>query len=156
MKLIGYIASAVIFSLVIIGLNSLSGNGFVFDFIKNDALTISTTLMGFNIAVHTILIGQITDIEIYVDHIGLFKNTRKELKENALFNVFLLVLIFVLKLLKVNDNCTICRNISTGLATYYNFVIDVVIMSALILIVCLIVETIKSVYKVYDFKEKNK
>ena len=153
MKLIGYITSAVVISLVIIGLNSLCGNNFIPDFIKNDALTISTTLMGFNIAVHTILIGQITDVEIYVQRIGLFKNTRKELKDNALFNVFLLVLIFFLKLLKFDKDCVICKSLGLNLITKINFAIDVIIMSAIVMIVCLIIETIKSVYKVYEFKE---
>jgi hypothetical protein len=63
MKVIGILTVSILSSLALIGLNMLSGNGFIFSFINEHAFDISTTLLGFNIAIHTILIGQITNIE---------------------------------------------------------------------------------------------
>jgi len=36
-----------------------------------------------------------------IDHIGYFKDTRKELKENAYFNLFLLCFILVLRISEI-------------------------------------------------------
>lgn len=156
MKILGNITFAVIIALILISLGMWTGNGFIFDFINIQLIGIATTLLGFNIAIHAILAGQISTLEIRMGKLGHFINTRKELKDNAMLNVFLLTTIFFLRIIKIDQNSQIGSFINHNLIEKINYGNELITLTALVLIVMLIIETIGTVYLVYDSKSKTK
>jgi hypothetical protein len=156
MKIIGYITVAIFISFIITLTNFLTGNGYVFQFIHTHSLEISTTLLGFNIAVHTILIGQLGSIEAMLKKIGLFQKTRSELRQNALANIFFVSMIFFCELAKISPSSILATKISIDAISKYNYILEVISLCSIILIIFLIIETVNAVYKIYSFnQEKN-
>lgn len=91
-----------------------------------------------------------------IDHIGYFKDTRKELKENAYFNLFLLCFILVLRISEIQKGGVFYNTVTIQQIKNINFGIEVLILSCVILILFLISETIRGVYKIYNLKGKIK
>ena len=155
MSIFGHLVFSVIMSVIIFKINFLSGNDFIVNFIDDSALNISSTLLGFNLTIHAIIVGQISSIELAVKKIGHFKETREELKENAIFNIFLIILIFGLHLLKIKPGSSL-SNFLGDFSKVINYWSDIAIIASMVLIIMLMVETIKAVYQISEFSFKKK
>ena len=154
MKLFGIICFSIMFSWMFTGLDWITGNGYVFDFINKESLQIATTLLGFNIAVHTILIGQINNMETLVQKFNIFDNTKRELKHNAVFNLLLIVLIFFFRVLKLTPTSPLALTIGTQYIGIINYTLEIFILSCLVLIFYLIYETVQAVFGTFGLKKK--
>lgn len=94
MKLLGIITFNSLLGVLFTFLGLKSGNDFFCDFLKNQILPISATIIGFNISGVIFLIGHLIQIE------GDFSNTKKEIKHNIFF--MCLLFIFIILLLFIN------------------------------------------------------
>lgn len=152
MKIFGYICFSILLASIFVFIGLKTGDGFMFDFINSSSINIAVTLLGFNIAIHTILVGQITDIEIHHNKLGHLKGTRKELRENAVSNIFLVILMFVFRLLKLGPGSVLGNIINSNMISTINFILEILVLACIIFIMSLIFETITAVYKIYDSK----
>lgn len=94
-KIFGIIFFNTIFGALFVLLNQLSNNGFLNNFLSNQILPISATILGFNLTGIIFLAGQISTIE---SKVGCdFENSKREIKDNIYFmGVIFLILIFLL------------------------------------------------------------
>lgn len=156
MKIVGIFCTAFLLSFILTQINRITGNGYIYTFINNDSIQIVSTLLGFNIAVLTILMGQISDLESLFNKIGHFKKTRSEMYQNAFFNIILIISIFLLRVFRIEKNSIIMKFMTEQLRANLNFFFEISILAALILNIFLIYDTLKTVFDTYEIKKKPK
>lgn len=139
-KIFGVLSFSVILSSIFVTFGNAIQSSFVADFIDNQIITIATTLFGFNIASQTILLGQLQNIEVSMKKLGHFKNTRNELQANAITNLVIICLIFVLVATLQSTNPLFQGNNIV-------LVLQIALISCLSLIMHLLFETVVAIYR---------
>jgi hypothetical protein len=155
MKLIGYITTCILISIFLFFLEYIFGNNFIHNFIDNNVIDFAATLLGFNIAIQTILLGQLVNIETTLKKLNIFSKTRRELKDNSIMNFIILFFIFLMKILHINSNSIIAKFLSQQMLINFNTVLDILIVGSIVMVFFLIVETIKAVYSSYNITKRD-
>lgn len=142
-KLIGAFTTVILISIVINYSASFLGSSFINDFLSNEYFTVLLTLLGFNIAIQTIVLGQLLSIETAMKKIGHFKNTRSELKQNIYLNFSSVLFSIPLLLMKASTNEFLLTNM---------VIINTLLLSIFVLALFLLFETLSSAYKMLELK----
>lgn len=140
-KYFGLLAFIFLTSIAIFFVNTELSSSYLNKLVENDYSTIIITLFGFNIAIQTIALGQLQEIESYIKKHGHFKNTRSELKQNIFLNLILVILSFFV-LIGKNSQIDLIKTNNLILGTF-----DILLVAILVTTLLLLYETITVIYK---------
>ncbi len=103
MRVFGIISLNIFVGIFISYLGYIIGNDFLINFLNNQILTISATIIGFNFAVVVFLIGFLLKID------GDFSKTKKEIKDNIRFMMLMFGMILFFLIIRPKINNDICN-----------------------------------------------
>ncbi len=149
MRFLGFLFLTILISAGIITVDILLPGNFLINFINNHYIETFASLIGFNLASVTFLLGQLITIEATINQESMFESTRKEIKHNAFFLIFIFVV--ALLLLTFRPDIGITGRFDLNIAYY---VVNTLVISIFLMALFAIFEILNSVFSIGKFFKK--
>lgn len=150
MRFLGVLFLALLLSATTVIVDIFVSGNFLSRFIDNSFIETFASLIGFNLASVTFLLGQLITIEATVNNDSMFDNTRKEIRHNTYFLIATFILSLLLLVFRPEFEATglIRQNV-----WYYIF--NTSVLTIFLMSLFAIYEILKSVFAVGKFFKKN-
>ncbi len=149
MRFLGFVFLTLLISTGIVTLDIIIPGKFLINFIDNHYIETFASLIGFNLASVTFLLGQLITIEATINKESIFDSTRKEIKHNAFFLIFSFII--SLLLLTFRPDIGVSEIFRVNISYY---VINTLVISIFLMALFAIFEILNSVFSIGKFFKK--
>ncbi len=149
MRFLGFVFLTLLISTGIVTLDIIIPGKFLINFIDNHYIETFASLIGFNLASVTFLLGQLITIEATINKESIFDSTRKEIKHNAFFLIFSFII--SLLLLTFRPDIGVYEIFRVNISYY---VINTLVISIFLMALFAIFEILNSVFSIGKFFKK--